>query len=165
MSKKMEKALHKAAILTFEELGFLFAMDDQYGEQEEGPSPAGEANISASVRFHGPLSGMLVVTASPDLLPAVAANMLGEEEIPSLAQQYDSLGEISNVICGNVLPAIAGTDKVFHIAAPVVAEGNYAEETEPAAAVHLGLEQGHADVLLFIRAEGSRRTSRAGTGR
>lgn len=165
MSKKMEKALHKAAILTFEELGFLFAMDDEGREQDVGPPGAGDANISSSVRFHGPLSGTLVVTASPDLLPAVAANMLGEEEAPSLAQQYDSLGEISNVICGNVLPAIAGTDKVFHIAAPVVAEGNYAEETEPAAAVRLGLEEGHADVLLFIRAQGSRRTSRAGTGR
>jgi hypothetical protein len=81
------------------------------------------------------------------LLPIITSNMLGEEDVSSKNLQYDALGEIANVICGNMLPGIAGSDKVFHVRAPQVAE---IPDLPPVAEVQVGLGEGRADLLLFI---------------
>jgi len=77
MSNKAEKELCKAALLTFEDLGFMFPEP----ELEEEILPA-EPEASVSVEFWGPFNGRLVVTVCGGLLPALAANMLGEEAPP-----------------------------------------------------------------------------------
>ena len=146
MSNKVEKELCKAALLTFEDLGFMFPEPEL---EEENPLVEPEASVS--VEFWGPFNGRLVVTVCGGLLPALAANMLGEEAPPSELQQYDALGEISNVICGNVLPAIAGSKAVFHIGAPQRLQNpETPDRGSPEAKVHLALDQGRADLFLFI---------------
>jgi len=148
MSDKAEKELYRAAILTFEDLGFMFP-EPELAEENRLAEP----EAAVSVEFWGPFSGKLVVTVCGGLLPALAANMLGEEETPSASQQHDALGEIANVICGNALPAIAGPKAVFQIGSPqhiqnVDLAGNDTAGLE--AAVHLALDQGRADLLLFV---------------
>jgi CheY-specific phosphatase CheX len=118
-----------------------------------------DARVAAAVcvRFQGPFTGKLVLKVSGDLLPTLAANILGEEEPPAKRLQHDALGEIANVICGNALPAIAGSKAIFQIDAPQLVEnvdspnGAGGANTESSMTnVHLTLEQGRADLQLFI---------------
>ena len=142
MSKKLETELYKAAVLTFEGLGFLLPTPEIDEQQLNA-----RVEAAVSVEFEGPFSGKLMVKVCGGLLPTIVANMLGEEDVPSENQQYDALGEIVNVICGNMLPGIAGSKEIFHVSAPQMAEFT---DSPPMAEVQVGLGQGRADLLLFI---------------
>ena len=151
MTSKMEQALLQSAGLTFEGLGFVFPTEALDDDQLAAPLQA-----TVSVDFCGPFSGTLVLQLYGDLLPTIAMNMLGSDEPPSASLQRDALGEMGNVICGNVLPAIAGDRVVFNLRAPRVvisAEAQRPPAPIPAAVTHLGIEQGRADVLLFMSGE------------
>jgi len=149
MSNKIQQALFKAAALTFEELGFMFP-ENTIDERRQNA----EEHAAVSVDFRGPLNGKLVLRLYGDLLPILAANMLGKDEPPAPKLQNDALGEIANVICGNMLPEIAGFKAVFQLGAPKVVSraetSSFKTLHSPAAAVCLGIEQGRADVFLFI---------------
>lgn len=145
----LNTALYKTAASTFEEVGFLFllpGMDEHHREAQ--------LEASVSVEFDGPSRGRLVLSAHGGMLPVLTANMLGVDSPASVEQQHDALGEIANVVCGNVLPMIAGRISVFRIAAP---RAMNAEELarcmreESAAQVQLPLEEGRADLALFMR--------------
>jgi CheY-specific phosphatase CheX len=140
----MEQALYQAAILTFEELGFVFAM-----EEDENEALSNDESARVGVRFDGPFSGELVLRIEHEALSVIASNMLGEEGPlePELLQ--DVLGEIANVICGNALPEIAGRKTIFRLGSPEFQE-NIEIDEEPAARAHLGLDEGRADVSLFM---------------
>lgn len=148
MKKTLEENLRQAAHLTFESLVFMLPTPELEEEQE-----GAEVDAVVSVSFEGPFSGRVEVRVCGGLLSTLAVNMLGENETPTLGQQIDALGEIANVVCGNVLPAIAGPDKVFNVLAPQVAKGLSSPDggaEGPAAEVRLGLEQGRVDVALFL---------------
>jgi len=142
MSKKLETELFKAATLTFEELGFLLPTPEIDEQQLNA-----QVEAAVSVDFEGPFSGKLLVRVCGGLLPMIAANMLGEENAPSKSLQYDALGEIANVICGNMLPGIAGSKDVFHVSSPKMVESI---DSLPVAEVQVGLGLGRADLLLFV---------------
>lgn len=145
-NQAMETALFQAAALTFEELGFLFSNDDL------GPEQLGaEVDGTVRVNFQGPFNGHFVLRVCGDLLPTIAANMLGEAEPPSPEMQEDVLGELGNVVCGNALPLIAGRTEVFRLSAPCVVYDTIAGAAT--AQTQIGLEQGRADLLLFIEKE------------
>jgi len=44
--------------------------------------------------------------------------MLGDEYACTVEAQHDALGELGNVICGNVLPAVAGAAATFSLQPP-----------------------------------------------
>ena len=46
--------------------------------------------------------------------------MLGEDGPLELSEQYDAVCELANIVCGNVLPLIAGERAVFDLAQPRV---------------------------------------------
>ncbi len=142
MRTKLETELYKAAILAFEELGFLLPTPE-IDEQQLNARVEG----SVSVDFEGPFSGKLLLRVCGGLLPIIATNMLGEEDVPSKSLQYDALGEIANVICGNMLPEIGGSDHIFHVSAPKIADDI---NLPPVAEVQVGLGIGRADLLLFV---------------
>ena len=142
MSKKLETKLYKAATLTFEELGFLLPTPEIDEQQLNAQFEA-----AVSVNFEGPFSGKLLVRVCGGLLPIIATNMLGEEDVPSKNLQYDALGEIANVICGNMLPEIAGSNHIFHVSAPEIADDI---DLTPMAEVQVGLGIGRADLHLFV---------------
>lgn len=142
MSNKLETELYKAALLTFEELGFLLPTPEMDEQQLNA-----RVEAAVSVEFEGPFSGKLLVKICGGLLHTIAANMLGAEDVPSVHQQHDALREIANVICGNMLPSIAGSKEMFHVSPPQMAEST---ELLPVAEVQVGLDHGRADLLLFI---------------
>lgn len=141
--------LRQAAASTFEQLGFLYADDELSEAQAVLPVDA-----VARVGFTGPLAGVLEVRLAGDLLGELAGNMLGVDEPPEQAVAMDAFGEVANVICGNVLPLIAGPEAVFNLNAPEVSqgprsllEGKEGEVTR----MSMGLEKGRADLAITIR--------------
>lgn len=148
MSSTTVRSLSQATTATFEELALLFPEMELSEEQAAAP-----LDMAVSVDFRGPMSGRLVVRASQCILPAIAANMLGAEESQQLPLQRDALGEIGNVICGHVLPLIAGPDKIFNLAAPQIhADGRLPmrESDRFEAQVQIGVESGRAEATLYL---------------
>lgn len=152
MSNKLQQALFRAAALTFEELGFTL-LENTINERRQ----SAEEQAAVIVEFRGPLNGRLVLRLYGNLLPNLAANMVGKEQPPMPRLQNDALGEIANVICGNMLPEIAGFKAVFQLGAPKIVSrveaGSVMAHHPPAAAVCLGIEDGRADVFLFLDEE------------
>jgi CheY-specific phosphatase CheX len=152
MDNHMGMALYQAAILTFEDLSFLLPTPELDRDQQNAA-----ADAAVAVAFGGPFAGSLVVQVCGGLLPALAANMLGEEEPPALALQQDALREIANVICGNLLPQVAGKQAIFHLGAPQLIEVADSPvkgaASLPSAEAHIGLEQGRADLWLLISSD------------
>ena len=152
MNSNLEKELYKTAVMTFEELSFMLPTPELEEQQRDAPVEA-----AVSVEFWGPVNGKLVLKICGGLLSTLAINMLGEEELPTEQLQRDALGEIANVICGNVLPAIAGSKDIFKLSAPQTVDsadspdGDSAEST--VAEAHIGIDEGRADVLLFMSNE------------
>jgi CheY-specific phosphatase CheX len=148
MSNPMEKTLYRTAALIFEEMAFLLPtpVDGSIGSV---PS------LMASVNYRGPFGGRVLVRVTKDVLPLIACNMLGLDEAPAESMERDALGEIANVICGNVLPAIGGSDEVFHLDAPLFFESATPEEPvrpeEVKAVVHIGLDPGRADITFCVK--------------
>jgi len=142
-----EMELYRAAAMTFEQLGFMFLTP----EFEEERSADG-IQAAATVEFDGPVTGRLIVTANGELLQPLAANMLGLDEA-SEAEQRDALGEISNVVCGNVMPRIAQSSEAFRIQSPRVVLGGIPGDWNagsPSVKVSLPFEDGRADVFLYV---------------
>ena len=136
----MNKALHNAAVTAFEELAFVFPMP------ELEPPELG-ARTAAVVDFEGHRAGRLVLTVSDELLPVIAANMLGDAE-PTREEQLDALKEVANVICGNVLPSLDGPRAIFRLHAPRLAAD--ADTGTPIAQADVLLSEGSASVRLFL---------------
>lgn len=148
MSSTMEQCLSRTTAETFENLTLLFADQELSPEQAEAP-----LDVTVSVDFRGPKPGRLVLRASSVILPSLAANMLGEEASTHTPLQRDALGELANVICGNVLPAVAGAAAVFQLGAPRVhdsAQPLSRDDDRPDARVMLGVEEGRVEASLFF---------------
>ena len=144
MDNPLETELYRAAARTFEELGYMLPMpDEEPGERQ--------VDVVASVAFHGPRHGRVLVGCPGGLLPALAANMTGEDEVASGVQQLDALMEVTNVICGNFLPAVAGSSHVFRMQAPEVFEAALLPGLgPPRVRTTVVLDEGWAEVMLFI---------------
>lgn len=140
----MEQALYKAAILTFEELGFMFPVEN--GDDAELESFAG---VNVAVDFDGAISGKLVLQVENSVLPVLAANMLGVDEPPAVDLMHDVLGEFANVICGNALPSIAGKQKIFKLQPPQIVD-QFNSNEKPSAEARLQLDEGRANVRLYV---------------
>jgi CheY-specific phosphatase CheX len=140
--------LQQATASTFEELAFLFLETECTEEQADAPLDA-----VVTVNFHGPVRGRLTLRVSSVLLPAIAANMLGEEQAKFVPLQRDALGEMANVVCGNLLPLVAGAEAVFRLDAPqwvserdaVIRDGD-----APVSVGTFGAEDGRVEVQLFV---------------
>jgi hypothetical protein len=144
----LETELFKTAASTFEELAFLFVMPELAEDREKS-----EFEASATVGFTGPFCGRLTLTLNGSIMPSLALNMLGTDELPPRPEQCDALGEMANVICGNILPRIAGAKEVFTISAPEILDAMVPGRTENLAAtaeVRLPLEEGRADISLYM---------------
>ncbi|WP_309672467.1 chemotaxis protein CheX [Gemmatimonas sp.] len=145
------QSLSRATTATFEELALLFPEHELSPEQAAAP-----LDVAVSVEFRGPLRGRLVLRATSSILSSIAANMLGEDASRQRPLQRDALGEIANVICGNVLPVIAGVEAVFHLSAPHVHEGVDVvsrDDDAPSASIMFGVEDGRAEAVLYFFGE------------
>lgn len=150
MKQQLNSILAGVTVDTLERLAFLFAFPDD-GRSQDGPEPS----VTGRVEFSGLFSGSLVLRVSASVIPELANNMLGLEDDADITNeaQQDALKELSNVICGNVLPAIAGDQAEFTIGAPEMLSATEAQAliSRGAAAceVRLMLEDGYCDVYFF----------------
>lgn len=154
MSSTTEQYLSRTTAETFENLALIFADRELNPEQASSP-----LDVTVSVDFRGPQVGRLVLKASARVLPSVAANMLGGDPSRSAALQRDALGELANVICGNVLPMVAGADAMFRLSAPRVHDVELPSSRDgdaPEARTVLGVEDGRVEASLYFFADRAR---------
>ena len=154
MNEQIKETLSRVAAETLEQLAFLFS----FPEDEPGNTDFDSA-VAARVLFTGLFSGALVITVSAQVLSELTANMLGVdcEEETTLGQKDDALKETINVICGNLLPPIAGKQAVFDIGSPEIIKGGEAikEATEkyngrsPTSMVKLDIDGEQCFLYLF----------------
>jgi len=148
MPSTMELSLSQTTAATFEELALLFPESDPTPEQAAAP-----LDVTVSVDFRGPCAGRLVLSASACILPTIASNMLGEAGLREPPLQRDALGELANVICGNLLPASFGAEVVFHLSAPRVHDKDESpsrDDDAPSAHAEFGVEDGRVASTLYV---------------
>lgn len=148
MNDPIQRVLYRVTESVLERLAFIFSFPEEDREPLDGPDTLG-----ARVAFTGPFSGALHLRVGRDIGPELAGNMLGvdpEETTPE--QRDDAVRELINVICGNLLPAIAGKRAVFNVEPPVIL-GPAESETDdpPLAEARLSLEEGECDIRLRVR--------------
>ncbi len=158
MSAELEAIMSQVAIDTLEKLAFMFAFSD---EGEEGRP--WDSMVAGSVSFTGPFSGTLVMAISIEVLQVLAANMLGLDDGEETTQDHrsDALKETINIICGNLLPAIAGDEVVFDIGVPGILPADQEmkkgagipDGLDPSAKVTLDLDEGQCVLFLFLDGE------------
>jgi CheY-specific phosphatase CheX len=116
MSESLETVLILATQSALETTAFLFAEPGAPVPNETGIAPA---PFVATVAFTGSHHGAISIEFPARLLPILATNVLGEEETPGEEMQRDALGELANIVCGNVLPAL-DPDGKYSLGAPEV---------------------------------------------
>jgi hypothetical protein len=148
MPNLLANSLHKAAVLTFEELSFMLPNEDPEDLQLAAPG-----TIGARISFRGAFTGTLAILICGDLLPRLSTNMLGQETPPDPPQQLDALREVANVICGNLLPEVAGRQAVFDICPPEIltpSDLRTFSDVPPVAETQVGLHEGRVDLFLYL---------------
>jgi CheY-specific phosphatase CheX len=87
------------------------------------PTPASASALTVEVAFEGPMAGKVSLRFLDLPREDIAAAMLGDVDGGlSEAETRDALGEVANVICGQLLPRIAGADAVFDLRPPFFRE-------------------------------------------
>jgi len=147
MNATLEQTLCSAAIYTFERMVFLLP-DIPPDELQRRQN----VEAVATIAFSGPARGRLQVHAGEGLLPRLTANMMGMDVAPE-ALQLDALGEIANVICGQVLPALHPVSAFEYLPPSVVSGTGDSDTTTPSARIELGIESSRAELLLFLDAD------------
>ncbi len=148
MKKKIEAVLEEASIKTFEDICFMYLEPELKDSQKNL-----DLEAMTEVKFRGDFSGKLIIESRGDLVSAVAANMLSNDH-PSAKQKKDALGEVANIICGNIVPSLGRRKgKGNKIESPVfLTKDELAKEEKgkPLAEVTLNFNQGRADIKLFV---------------
>ena len=98
-------------------------------------------------------TGRLLIETRGGLFSAIATNMLSNDN-PSDQLKKDALGEIANIICGNVVPSLAGGGREYKIESPrsLNKDDLLKEEKQgkPMAEITLNFNEGRADIKLFV---------------
>ena len=150
MKPQLSDILLHVAEETLENLAFMFSFP---GEEENGED--GGTTLVLGVNFSGSFTGRMTMKISSGALPEIAANMLGlEEDETTEADQRDAAAEALNVICGNLLPRIAGKQAIFNITSPEVVREGTPEKAGSTGELHaranLSLEGGACELSLQI---------------
>ena len=147
MNAAISARLAEVAADTLERLAFIFA-----APAADAPVVEESALETVRVNFSGGFSGGLELSLSASVLAELAANMLGADEGQALSadEQRDALKELVNVVCGNLLPAIAGRAQDFNIGTPCPADADKHGWEAPAAVSHLVLENGVCRLRLRV---------------
>ena len=116
-----------------------------YLEEEQRDVPLAHGVV---VRFFGPMTGRLELRVSERLPRVVAENLRGLDDPPEQLQR-DAFGELANVLTGNLLSDMTHAVGVFHLRPPTKIPAEMGAEV-PVAETALALEEGRANVRLFI---------------
>ena len=148
----LTEILNRVAARTIESLGLMFLVPE-----EEMPAGDLGPEISVRVAFSGPQTGFLLITAPERVAIELGANMLGlmrGADLPA-DKRGDALMELANVVCGNLLPEIAGKSPVFHVSAPEIIGdeviGAAQEGRSTVTETRLFLDAGPIEIKLFVQ--------------
>ena len=123
MSLEILESISSVSMSVLEKYAFVFA---DAAEVADAVEPANV--LLARVVFAGATQGELQVAMPMELAAEIAANVLGSdpsEVTPSLLK--DAVGELANVLCGNMLKALTSPDKIFDLQPPTVTAANKAD--------------------------------------
>ncbi len=143
MNYKVSNALTQAAVLTFQKIGLLGLIREVVSLNALTTLTSGVA-----VKFHGDRDGTVMLNISPELLPVITENFMGDHETPSEERQLHALGEVANTICGNMIPMIFGKSLAIRLDAPEYIA--FRSIRKSAGDIRLEFDEGHADVSLYL---------------
>ncbi len=125
MVQVSEKQLEKVATNVLETMAFAFL------DTSDGKGADSEEFKSATIQYHGPFSGIVILAISNQTLSEFSRNMLchDDEEKVTQQQEDDALCELTNVVCGNLLSDLAGPEPVFDLDAPQILLGDETAST------------------------------------
>ena len=125
MEANIDEIIGEVVYDVFEKLAFMFG---EVALSDELPEPA-ERNVKASMTYSGNTKGSISLTVPAEVCPEIAANVLGKDPDDDIvkAQAGDALKEVLNVLCGNILTAVAGEGPVFDLSVPEVSDLDAAE--------------------------------------
>ena len=149
MKKQIEKILIESTVRTLEDLCFIYQEPELKDAQENLPLEA-----AAEVKYRSnDFTGKLLIETRGGLFSAIATNILSIDD-PSTKQKKDALGEIANIICGNVVPSLAGGGREYKIESPrpLSKDDLLKEEKQgkPLVEITFNFNQGRADIKLFV---------------
>jgi len=115
----------------------------------EDAAPSSKDVLTVEVGFSGPVAGKLALCFLDVRRAEIASAMLGEGPEPlSEGDIRDAMGEVANVICGQLLPRIGGKEAVFDLGAPTFVERGAQAKTD--AFVALAALGGRIEVSLCV---------------
>lgn len=99
-------------------LAFMFTDD----EQTEASS--GDAWLETTISYQGPVNGTLIFRCTRNFAVLLAANLLGidPEENVAARQCEDAVREFMNIVCGQFVTSMHGSDNVFNLSIPKTVE-------------------------------------------
>jgi CheY-specific phosphatase CheX len=149
MKKQIEKILIESTVKTLEDLCFIYQEPELKDAQKNLALEA-----AAEVKYRNDdFTGKLLIETRGGLCSAIATNMLSND-VPSAQQKKDALGEIANIICGNVVPSLGRGGREYKIESPrpLNKDDLLKEEKQgnPLVEIALNFNQGRADIKLFV---------------
>ncbi len=140
---RLEEALRATSVSVLEDLCFVCP------DPADDPSPSRTSALTVEVTFRGPAKGALALRFLDLPREEIARAMLGEEDSAlSEEETRDALGEVANVICGQLLPRVAGDEVVFDLGPPSYSD--VAAPGEPEAFVAFAALGGRIEVALRV---------------
>lgn len=99
-------------------LAFMFTDD------EPSVISSGEVWIETTIGYCGPAQGTLTLLCTRDFARLLAANLLGidPEDEAADAKAHDAAKEFMNIVCGQLVTTLHGTQHVFDISIPIARE-------------------------------------------
>ncbi len=144
MAASFTAPLLQATRATFEDVALLVTEP-----APEWPADAGPRRTS-SVEFHGARAGWLSLSISATVLTEVVANMLGRSAAVDGRIQDDALGELANIICGNVLAEFDAIQPGIHIRSPHIGDVMEPRASGPLTRALIRLDCGAAEACLYV---------------
>jgi CheY-specific phosphatase CheX len=147
MTKAWNDALAQAIRDVFENLCFMLP-----NHPELSVPPPSFSQLLLAVDFRGAGVGSLQLALPDRMVAPVAAAMLGADEELELSEQYDAVCELANIVCGNVLPLIAGERAVFDLSSPrVIATQDVDWEQGASARAQVLLDDGPVSAAIWLQ--------------
>ncbi len=142
MNKTASPTLPKIFSDILSNMAFIFIAN---ADEEEAQS----ANYTLQTRifYFGACKGVLQLRCDGRFAALLAGNLLGVDAADSSAEQkrLDALKELMNVVCGNLVTALYGTEALFDLSIPVVVPLLAGEPVEslPGAEVYTFIAENH----------------------
>jgi chemotaxis protein CheY-P-specific phosphatase CheC len=98
------------------DLAFMFT-DEQHGESDPG-----DPWLETTIGYRGAMNGNLRFRCTRSFTRLLASNLLGADPDGDTAEDQadDAVKEFMNIVCGQLVTAIHGTEEVFNLTIPTV---------------------------------------------